>query len=107
MSGNQSKPQEPVITHSVARKAITQASTPLLLRIHLLPKFVVPVLIAGFMVLALFTSGLIGGIALTFVSIFIGWLMYLSWPLLDSRSRVLRFLVLCILISATAVKYVS
>ena len=59
------------------------------------------------MVLALFSNGLTGGIALTVVSVFIGWLMYLSWPLLDGRSRIVRLLVLGILIAATAVKYVS
>ena len=107
MSSNQNKPQEPIVTHSVTRKAITQASTPVLLRIHMLPKFLAPVVIAGLMVLALFSNGQIGGIALTVVSVFIGWLMYLSWPLLDGRSRVLRLLVLVILIAATAVKYVS
>jgi len=42
---------------------------------------------------------------LTVVSIFIGWLMYLSWPLLDSKSRMIRLLVFLILVTATAINY--
>ena len=89
------------------RKAITEASAPTLLRIHTFPKFVVPALIAGLMVLALFLEGPLAGICLAIVAVFIGWLMYLSWPLLDGRSRVIRLLVLGILVAATFVKFVS
>jgi hypothetical protein len=39
------------------------------------------------------------------VSVFIGWLMYVSWPLLDSKSRFIRILVFFILLAATAVNY--
>lgn len=107
MGNAKNKSQEPVVTHSVVRKAISEASAPVLLRIHTFPKFLVPALIAGLMVLALFLTGVAAGICLSIVAIFIGWLMYLSWPLLDARSRIVRLLVLGILIAATAVKFVS
>jgi hypothetical protein len=45
------------------------------------------------------------GIALTVVGFFIGWLMYLSWPLLDSKSRLIRLFVFLILIAAAAINY--
>lgn len=107
MSTPKNKSQEPVVTHSVMRKAITEASAPVLLRIHTFPKFLVPALIAGLMVLALFLDGVVAGVCLTIVALFIGWLMYLSWPLLDGRSRIVRLLVFGILVAATAVKFVS
>ena len=98
-------PAVPVVTHSALRKRITDLSAPGLLRIHGLPKFLVPGLIAILMLLGLFLPAPYSGISLTVVSAFIGWLMYLSWPLLDSRSRLIRILVFLILIAATAVNY--
>lgn len=108
--GQQNKPKKPnpavpVVTHSALRKSVTDASAPILLRIHALPKFLVPVLIAGLMLLGLFLQPPYSGISLTVVCVFIGWLMYLSWPLLDPRSKLIRFLVFVILVAATAVKY--
>ncbi len=98
-------PAVPVVTHSALRKRITDLSAPTLLRIHALPKFLVPGIIAVLMVLGLFLAAPYSGIALTVVSVFIGWLMYLSWPLLDPRSRLIRILVFLILIAATSVKF--
>jgi hypothetical protein len=98
-------PAVPVVTHSLLRKRITNLSAPFLLRIHGLPKFLVPSLIAVFMLLGLFLEPPYSGISLTVVSVFIGWLMYVSWPLLDSKSRLIRILVFLILLAATAVNY--
>lgn len=108
--GQASKPKKPnpavpVVTHSALRKRITDLSAPALLRIHGLPKFLVPGLIAILMLLGLFLSAPYSGISLTIVSAFIGWLMYLSWPLLDSKSRLIRLLVFLILIAATSINY--
>jgi hypothetical protein len=100
-------PTVPVVTHSLLRKKITNVSAPILLRIHSLPRFVVPALMAIFMVLGLFLQPPLSGIALAIVSTFVGWLMYLSWPLLDPRSKVIRFTVLLILAAATWVSFIS
>lgn len=96
-----------MVTHSLLRKKITNISAPLLLRIHTLPKFVVPALMAAFMVLGLFLQPPFSGLALTVVSTFVAWLMYLSWPLLDHRSKFIRFTVFLILVAATFVNFIS
>jgi hypothetical protein len=98
-------PAVPVVTHSVLRKRVTDLSAPTLLRIHGLPKFLVPALIVALMLLGLFLPAPYSGIALTVVCLFIGWLMYLSWPLLDSKSRLIRLLVFLILVAATVINY--
>ena len=98
-------PTVPVVTHSALRKRVTDLSAPILLRIHGLPKFLVPGLIAVLMLLGLFLPAPYSGVALTAVSVFIGWLMYVSWPLLDSKSKLIRSLVFLILIAATAINY--
>lgn len=99
------KPTVPVVTHSVLRKRVTDLSAPALLHIHGLPKFLVPGLIAVLMLLGLLSPAPYSGVALTVVSAFIGWLMYLSWPLLDSKSRLIRLLVFLILLAATVVNF--
>ena len=101
------KPTVPVVTHSLLRKKITNISAPLLLRIHTLPKFVVPALMAAFMLLGLFLQPPFSGLALTVVTTFVAWLMYLSWPLLDHRSKFIRFTVFLILVAATFVNFIS
>jgi len=101
------RPTVPVVTHSLLRKKITNVSAPLLLRIHTLPKFIVPALMAMFMVLGLFLQPPFSGLALTVVTSFVAWLMYLSWPLLDPRSKFIRFTVFLILVAATFVNFIS
>ena len=98
-------PTVPVVTHSALRKRVTDLSAPALLMIHSLPKLLVPGLIVILMVAGMLLGPPYGGVPLTVVSIFIGWLMYLSWPLLDQRSRLIRFLVFLILVAATAITY--
>jgi ABC-type multidrug transport system fused ATPase/permease subunit len=104
---NKPKPTVPVVTHSAARKKITDLSAPVLLRIHALPRFIVPALMAIFLVLGLFLKPPISGISLSVVCLFVAWLMYLSWPLLDPRSKFIRFTVLMVLIAATFVNFVA
>ena len=70
-------------------------------------KFVVPALMAAFMVLGLFLQPPFSGLALTVVTAFVAWLMYLSWPLLDHRSKFIRFTVFLILVAATFVNFIS
>ena len=96
-----------MVTHSLLRKKITNVSAPMLLRIHTFPRFVVPALMAAFMVLGLFLQPPFSGLALTVVTTFVAWLMYLSWPLLDHRSKFIRFTVFLILVAATFVNFIS
>ena len=62
---------------------------------------------AVFMVLGLFLQPPFSGLALTVVTTFVAWLMYLSWPLLDHRSKFIRFTVFLILVAATFVNFIS
>lgn len=85
------------------RKKIEVLSTPVLLRINTWPRFVVPVLMLSFLLVGLFVPGTTGGIFILIVGLFVGWLLYLSWPLLGSRARLLRLgVVALILFSAYA-----
>ena len=89
------------------RKRIEVLSAPSLIRLHSLPRAVVPVVIIGLMFLGLVKDNAVGGVALLLVAGFVGWLLYLSWPLLESRARILRALTVLLVIMAALSKFVS
>lgn len=85
---------------SKLRKKIEILSTPALLTINNWPKWLVPLLMLSFLLVGLFVPGVVGGFFIFLVGLFVGWLLFLSWPLLDSKSKIFRLiLVLVILIS--------
>jgi len=81
------------------RKRIENASAPLLLRLHAMPRFVVPVMLVAALLVGFITTGVISVVAILFVALFVTWLLYLSWPLLDSGPRVLRAAVVALLLA--------
>lgn len=88
------------------RKRIEILSAPSLIRLHSLPRAVVPVVIIGLMFLGLVNDEALGGISMLLVAAFVGWLLYLSWPLLEARARILRALVVLLVIMAALSKFV-
>jgi hypothetical protein len=89
------------------RKRIEVLSAPSLIRLHSLPRAVVPVVIILLMFVGLVKDNALGGIALLLVSAFVGWLLYLSWPLLEGRARILRALTVLLVFMAALSKFVS
>lgn len=72
------------------RKRIELLSTPALLRINSWPRSLVPLAILTFLFIGFSDPGAVGGIFILLVGLFVGWLLYLSWPLLNAKSRLLR-----------------
>jgi len=89
------------------RKRIEVLSAPSLIRLHSLPRAVVPVVIILLMFVGLVKDNALGGIALLLVSAFVGWLLYLSWPLLEGRARILRALTVLLVLMAALSKFVG
>jgi hypothetical protein len=89
------------------RKRIEVLSAPTLIRMHSLPRAIVPVLIILLMFVGLVKDNATGGIALLAVCAFVGWLLYLSWPLLESRARILRALTVLLVFLAALSKFVG
>ena len=89
------------------RQKLVKASAPYLVRIHALPRWILPVFLTIILLIGLLANpnespGLwIGFFALIFIGLILVWLLALSWPLLTRSSRVLRILV-AILIFYTA-----
>ena len=81
------------------RKRLEKASAPYLVRVHALPRWVLPVFMTIILLIGLLANpkespGIwIGFFALLFIGLFLTWLLALSWPLLTRSSKVLRVLV--------------
>jgi hypothetical protein len=82
------------------RKQIEILSTPILLRISSWPKAIVPLLLLAFLLVGLFVPGVVGGFFILLVGLFVGWLLYLSWPLLAPGARILRLIAVAVILGS-------
>jgi hypothetical protein len=80
------------------RKKLEMLSTPLLLTINTWPKWLIPLLMLGFLLVGLFVPGVVGGFFIFLVGLFVGWLLLLSWPLLDTKSKFFRLVLVVIIL---------
>lgn len=85
------------MTNSI-RKRLETASAPLLVRLHTMPRFLVPLLLVSSLLLGFMTTGIVSYVALLFVALFVSWLLFLSWPLLEPGARLLRSAVVVMLL---------
>lgn len=90
-----------------AQRVPSQAKSPARLRLeHLsirplhffkrLPKLLLPILMAGFLLAGLLIPSSFAGIFLLVLGVFLGWLLALSWPALAPSSRYIRLLVVVV-----------
>lgn len=70
-----------------------------LTRLHTLPRFVLPLLTAVLLILALALPGPVGLLAAAALLLLVTWLTFLSWPRLDAAGRVLRVALIGLLIA--------
>lgn len=75
-------------------------SRSILTRLAQLPRLVIPSAILALMLLGLSAPLPIALAALTVVTVFVGWLALLSWPVLDLKGRFVRGLMLGLVIGA-------
>lgn len=80
------------------RKKLEILSTPLLLTINTWPKWLIPLSMLGFLLVGLFVPGVVGGFFIFLVGSFVGWLLFLSWPLLDAKSKLFRLVLVAIIL---------
>ena len=89
---------------SAPRTALGERSRQALLVLSRLPRLVIPVV-----VLVLMLIGVSGPLpfalpAFAIIALFVAWLAYLSWPVLDTRGRVTRCLMLAIVIGSAVAR---
>ncbi len=76
-----------------------------LTRLHVLPRFVLPLVTAGLLVVALAVPGPVGLLAALPLVLLAAWLTYLSWPRLDLAGRVLRVVLLVLLLAVLVAQF--
>ncbi|MFM8212488.1 MAG: DUF6703 family protein [Actinomycetes bacterium] len=95
------------------QKYVAKVSSPFLVRLHALPRWVIPILMTFLLLVGLLanpneTWGFwIGFFGLMFIAVFLGWLLILSWMILVPTSRLLRILVIGLLLYASFSRFTS
>jgi hypothetical protein len=84
------------------RPSIERASLPLVTKLNGLPRVVPFLLLLALLVASVVIAGPVGFILMALAAVFVGWILYLSWPRLTSSERVMRSAVL-LLAAAMAV----
>lgn len=96
---------------SELRKRFEKASAPYLVKMHALPRWVLPIVLTVVLLIGLLANpnepaGLwIGFIALIFIGLILVWLLALSWPLLSRGSKVIRVLVAILIFYAAVARF--
>ncbi len=95
------------------QKYVAKVSSPFLVRLHALPRWVIPIVMTFLLLVGLLANPnetwgfLIGFFALFFIALFLGWLLILSWLILVPTSRLLRILVIGLLLYAAFSRFTS
>jgi len=89
------------------RSRVEHASYPLLERLNALPRAIGIVAFVVVLAVGILAPRPWGGIAFLLVSLFVGWLLYLTWQRLTLPERLLRTAVLALTLAVALVKLVA
>lgn len=88
------------------RSRIEHASYPVMERVNALPRTASLVVLAVVLAVGVFAPSPWSGIAFLLVSLFVGWLLYLTWPRLTMPERLMRLAVLALALAVAVVNLV-
>jgi len=103
-------PGGPVNQPSSMRPQLEKASMPVLMRLTRVPRWLLVVTIALCLFLGLVmprSLSWLGGILLLIVAFFLGWLLALSWPVINGQSKFLRVLIVIVVVLLALFKFVG
>ena len=89
---------------SPARASFERRSATPLLWLHQLPRWLLPVLGVGLLVIGFALTGWGGAIALLVVAALLGWLAAVSWPRLSAQGRLLRVVAVAVVVVIAMVR---
>jgi len=87
------RPAQPSVRASVVR-----GTRPLLVRLHALPRPVVPLVTVLLVAVGVLAPPAVGVVALAVVALFVAWIAYLSWPVVTAGGRVLRLAMVALVV---------
>lgn len=88
------------------RSRIEHASYPLMERVNALPRAAVLVVLVAVLAVGILAPAPWSGVAFLLVSLFVGWLLYLTWPRLTMPERLMRLAVLALALAVAVVNLV-
>lgn len=88
------------------RSRVEHASYPLMERLNSLPRAVSLVALLAALAVGLLAPRPFGGLAFLLVTVFVGWLLFLTWPRLTMPERMMRLAVLVLTLAVAVVRTV-
>jgi hypothetical protein len=86
------------------RSSIERASLPLITRLSHLPRAVPFLLLLSLLVGGVVIGGPAGFVLMGLGAVFVGWILYLSWPRLSGSERIMRIAVLLLAVALAVVQ---
>ncbi len=86
------------------RPSIERASLPLITRLSRLPRAVPFLILLALLVTGVIIEGVVGFVLMGLAAIFVGWILYLSWPRLSGSERIMRSAVLLLAVALAVVQ---
>ena len=104
---NPSRKPAPASDASPARRRLEIASAGPLLLLSRMPKWIVPAVLALLLVAGLAIQSPWSALFLVPVALFLAWLLALAWPVLPTRGRLMRLVVVLLVAAAAIARFVS
>ena len=86
------------------RQRIDHASLPLMTELSRLPRLLPSLILLILLVAGVFISGPIGFVLMGLAALFVAWVLYLSWPRLNTTERVMRLAVLLLVVAMAVIQ---
>jgi hypothetical protein len=80
------------------RQQVERTSTPVLRRLHQLPRAVVPLATVALVLVGVLAPPAVGLVALAVVALFVTWIAYLSWPVVSGSGRLVRVTMVALVV---------
>jgi hypothetical protein len=81
------------------RRNIERASLPLITRLGSLPRAVPFLLLVALLIAGVLIQGPAGFVLMGLGALFVGWILYLSWPRLTGSERIMRSAVVLLAVA--------
>ena len=104
MSSRSTPPPRPPATG--LRRAVERRSAVLLVFLSHQPKLLVPLVSVLLLIGGLALQGVLGAICLALLVLLVGWLTYLSWPVVVGQARAVRLVTLGLLLALLVSRFV-
>jgi hypothetical protein len=92
------------VVPNTLRQRIDHASLPLMTRLSRLPRLLPSVILLALLVAGVLIGGPLGFVVMGLAALFVAWILYLSWPILSSSERIMRFAVLLLAVAMALVQ---